>query len=457
MLVEEYCKITKESSRLVRSSIKQSSIGFSEININNKIFKLSHGKYFQRQADLGYSCLSNFWVEIDHIVSDGKKDIQYFLKVHVKEKSCETYVDEKVFSSSKKLLQKITNVCLLNGLECPTWNSTKYVQAFLPQIIRSLSGQDYPFYKKDDYGFVGRKFCTDKYICSANGIKLIEGHVGSVSRGVRHPNYLLDLPKYRETCTETIRSLCDTEFGAACLVGALEIVLHMYERGRAHLIAPLSIAEGVASLLGIEKQDELMSTDMIQYVDRSINHKTLLKHKATISLFDMGSIPNKRCIYFKDSPQESLLLHSDTLLLFFCEMIFVLGPARSLKHIETILQKNIRVANFRLMRRKINGIDHALTEFIETVKMHSQLHSYIEQFDEYSFINGRIFKELKKLGYSFSKNDIIHKTRQKYTEVKYPHIIRGGTHKTGFLVKIPNIFQTINETTECKMRHLSLQ
>ncbi len=457
MMVNEYCKISKEDNRLVRSSIKQSSIGFSEVNLNNKIFKLSHGKYFQRQPDLGYTCISNFWAEIDHVVSDGKKDIQYFLRIHLKDKSCEIYINDNVFSSSKKLFQKITNACLLNGLECPTWNSTKYVQAFLPQIIRGLSGTDYPFYKKDEYGFIGRKFCTEKYICSANGIKLIDGHVGQINQAIKHPNYLLDLPKYRETSIENIRSLCDTEFGAACLVGALEIVLHLYERGRAHLVAPLSIAQGVASLLGIQKQDELTSTNMIQYVDKSINHKTLLKHRATISLFDLGSTPHKRCIYFKDSPQETLLLNSDTLLLFFCEIVFVLGPSRALKHIETILQKNSRVAKFRLMRRKINGIDHALTEFIDTIKIHSQLHSLIEEIDEYSFINIRIFKELKKLGYSFSKNDIIDKTRQKYSGVKYPHILRGGTHKTGFLVKIPNIFQNINTTTECTTRHLSLQ
>ena len=109
-------------------------------------------------------------------------------------------------------------MALLSGLECPMWNSTKTVQTFLPQIVRGLSGESHSFHKKDDYGFRGKELGTDKYICSQQGIKVRDGFVGDIQQQIKHPNYLNDLPKYREVSKVALRSLCETPFGAACVV-----------------------------------------------------------------------------------------------------------------------------------------------------------------------------------------------------------------------------------------------
>lgn len=456
-IVQDYCSISKESIEDIRASIKSFSIGFSEFVIDGKTFKLSHGKYFQRQPDLSYSCLSNFWIEIKHIISDGKKDIQYLVCLHIGNSSKEFYIDHKTFSSSLRLIRKITSVALLNGLECPTWNSTKLVQSFLPQIVRGLSGEGHAFHKKDNYGFYGKELSTDKYLCSSQGVKVREGFVGEVYQEIKHPNYLNDLPKYREASKEALRSLCETQFGAACVVCALEMICHLSDRGRAHLVAPHNIASSVASMLGLGSQEEFLPINMIQYVDKTINNKTILKHKATISLYDIGTTPNRRCIYFKQAPKEELILFADTLLLFFCEIVFVLGTARAVEHIETILQKNNRIVNFRVMRKRINGVEHTIDEFLNSIKEKDSLRKFIIEEDDNTFIDIKIFRELKTMGFSFDKMDVVGKIRQLYDSTKYPHIRRKGTHQTGILLTSPNIFNTINQDKECKMRHLSLQ
>ncbi len=456
-ITQDYCSASKESIEDVRSAIKNYSIGFSEFVIGGKTFKLSHGKYFQRQPDLTYSCLSNFWVEIKHIISDGKKDVQYFVCLHIGASSKELYIDHKTFSSSLRFLRKLTSVALLNGLECPMWNSTKTVQAFLPQIVRGLSGESHSFHKKDDYGFRGKELSTDIYICSQQGIKVRGGFVGDVQQQIKHPNYLNDLPKYREVSKEALRSLCETQFGAACVVCALEMICHLNDRGRANLVVPHNIASGVASILGISPQEEFLPINMIQYVDKAINHKTLLKHNATISLYDVGTAPNRRCIYFKQSPKEELILFADTLLLFFCEIVFVLGTGRTVDYIETILQKKNRIANFRVMRRKINGVEHTINEFLDSIKENNNLKKFVVEENNSTFIDIKVFRELKAMGYSFDKMDVIGKIRQLHDSTKYPHIRRKGTHQTGILLTSPNIFNTINQDKECKMRHLSLQ
>jgi hypothetical protein len=456
-VTKDYCTASGEKIEDIKSAIKSYSIGFSEFVINGKTFKLSHGKYFQRQPDLSYSPLSNFWLEIKHIISDGKKDVQYFVALHINEGSQEFYIDQKTFSSSLRLLRKLTSVALLSGMECPTWNSTKTVQTFLPQIVRGLSGESHSFHKKDCYGFRGKEISTDKYICSQQGIKVRDGFIGDVPQKIKHPNYLDDLTKYREVSKQTLQTLCETQFGAACVVCALEMICHLNDRGRAHLVASQSISSGVASILGIEPQEEFFSVNMIQYVDKSINHKTLLKHNATISLYDVGSTPSRRCIYFKDSPKEELILFPDTLLLFFCEIVFVLGTARAVDYLETILQKNNRIVNFRLMRRKINGVDHTINEFLKSIEDHKNLQKFIIEEDDKTFIDIKIFREMKNMGFSFNKMDVVGKIRQVCESTKYPHIRRRGTHQTGILLTSPNIFNTINQNKECKMRHLSLQ
>ena len=456
-VTKDYCTASGEKVEEVKSAIKSYSIGFSEFIIGGKTFKLSHGKYFQRQPDLSYSPLSNFWVEIKHIISDGKKDVQYFVSLNISERSHDFYIDQKTFSSSLRLLRKITSVALLNGMDCPTWNSTKTVQGFLPQIVRGLSGDGYSFHKKDHYGFRGKELSTDKYVCSQQGIKVRDGFVGDVPHTIKHSNYLNDLNQYRESSKQNIRNLCDTQFGAACVVCALEMICHLTDRGRAHLVAPHSISKGVASILGLEPQEEFYPNSMIQYVDKVINHKTLLKHNATISLYDVGSTPSRRCIYFKDHPPEELLLFTDTLLLFFCEIVFVLGTAKAVDYLETILQKNSRIVNFRVMRKKINGVEHTINEFLEAIKDHANLKKFITEEEGNTFINIKIFREMKNMGFSFSKMDLVGKLRQAYGLVKYPHIKRKGTHQTGILLGSPNIFNIINKNKECKTRHLSLQ